>query len=701
MKVAITVGHVEHGNDRLMRFASRFLGVGNASEVIPSVRNAPRYSRSSLHAPYFYAFALLIAALLLAASGCSKTRGATGAGSAGTLSTQWTNELFSFAIANLNHLEDNDCKEMLESMDARLAAMQDPEHALTKVPSNALLASWPEPDMLRQVVSRLNQWVDTLDKPGACQPDPMLKALPTDLAKIPMVTVAELAQVHFTTYDGYALMEADWARDVSRWAKGDTSDDLTAARNLFDWTVRNIQLDEDRPDRPPQVPWETLFMGHGTALERAWVYILLLRQCEINSAVLALPEATTDKRKTELRPWCVAVLVGHEEKKLYLFDTGLGLPIPARKGLSSGKSGELEIMPATLDQVIADPKILDRMAAGPDAPYWASKADVKQAVALIEASPLYLEPRAKRMQLSLNGEQKMVLSTNPTAQASAYKEAKVANSRLWEFPYTTLQSRMAMRPQEVFARLHGFFSFIGLGGGSLYKGRILHLKGRFYDENGAIAAYQRARPRTRDVLAQEMKRVTEYYNMLVAQLKDHGQDVTPQINQVLNQKAKLFFDWHREGVLQGKVNAAYWLGLIEYEQGQYDSAFDYFITRTLQAAGSTVFWESGAHYNMARCREMTGQWQDAVLEYESNASLQRDEGSRLRARWLREVHSKAPADEDKSEKKAANTVEEPKPADEPRPTDEKAAERKVDEKKPDGRKAEPSSAPPGGGFNKK
>ena len=46
-------------------------------------------------------------------------------------------------------------------------------------------------------------------------------------------------------------------------------------------------------------------------------------------------------------------------------------------------------------------------------------------------------------------------------------------------------------------------------------------------------------------------------------------------------------------VLQGRIDAAYWLGLIEYEQGEYDSAFDYFHTRTLQAAGSTVFWETG------------------------------------------------------------------------------------------------------------
>ena len=39
-----------------------------------------------------------------------------------------------------------------------------------------------------------------------------------------------------------------------------------------------------------------------------------------------------------------------------------------------------------------------------------------------------------------------------------------------------------MGPVEVFNRLQLYLRFIGLGGGSLYKGRVLHLKGRFFDE---------------------------------------------------------------------------------------------------------------------------------------------------------------------------------------------------------------------------
>ena len=87
-------------------------------------------------------------------------------------SAQWSDDLFSFALENLNHLEDNDCEEMLRSTQQRLAALQQPKLAAGMLPPDALLASWPEPDMLRQVVSRLNQWVDTQESPPSRSPTP-------------------------------------------------------------------------------------------------------------------------------------------------------------------------------------------------------------------------------------------------------------------------------------------------------------------------------------------------------------------------------------------------------------------------------------------------------------------------------------------------------------------------------------------------
>jgi hypothetical protein len=675
----------------------------------------------------------LILAMLMV-SGCGRKSTAVKVNRASNSSAQWSEDLFSFAIANLNHLEDNDCREMMQSMQMRRTELLQPQLASGVAPTNPLLASWPEPDMLRQVVSRLNQWVDTLEKPAPWKPDPMLAALPADIAKLPML--AELGQPQFTSFDGYMLMEAVWARDVGRWAKGTSSDQLLVARNLFDWTVRNIQLDYERSDHVPQVPWETLFLGHGTAWERAWTYILLLRQCDIEAAVLALPAKDSSSAKEQLKPWCVAVLLGDKEKHLYLFDPQLGLPIPAANGIAAGKSGQLEVKPAMLEEVVRNPQILDRLSLAADQPYWPRKADWKRAVALIEASPLYVEPRAKRIESSLAGERKLALSAEPSRQAARLKAAGVGDVRLWDLPYTTLQRRMAMKPAEAVGLMSYYFRFVGFGGGSLYKGRILHLKGRFYEENGAIAYYQKARPRVRMVLAEESKRAEAAYKSLKEQLVKSGKVITPSVDEQCKRLVADEIRMELEAIRMGKIDAAYWLGLIQYElgqekyaealqkderaehdmaqvlfkdaQAQYDSALDYFITRTLQA-GSMVFWEAGAHYNMARCQEMDGRWRDATQEYASNLVLRNDDGCLLRAQWLDEIHGvkpKKPAveqsqpkekkpeskkKEDEGKKPAAKQSDEKKP-DEKKPAAKKSEEKKPEEKKPEANNAAPDSA---------
>ena len=57
----------------------------------------------------------------------------------------------------------------------------------------------------------------------------------------------------------------------------------------------------------------------------------------------------------------MGVLIG-DKKKLYLFDFTLGLPIPGPGGVAADKSGQLQVFPATLDQVAADRKLLERLS---------------------------------------------------------------------------------------------------------------------------------------------------------------------------------------------------------------------------------------------------------------------------------------------------------------------------------------------------
>ena len=72
---------------------------------------------------------------------------------------------------------------------------------------------------------------------------------------------------------------------------------------------------------------------------------------------------------------------------------------------------------------------------------------MKRVVALVEASPLYLSPRAKRIESRLTGEQRLVLNAEPSQQAARFKAAGVGDVRLWDLPYTTLQRRLALKPR--------------------------------------------------------------------------------------------------------------------------------------------------------------------------------------------------------------------------------------------------------------
>ncbi len=201
-------------------------------------------------------------------------------------------------------------------------------------------------------------------------------------------------------------------------------------------------------------------------------------------------------------------------------------------------------------------------------------------------------------------------------------------------------------------------------GAPLYKGRIMHLKGRFFEEKEAVAYYQKARPRNQAV-ADEMPKIAKaYFERLSQQAKAKNGDLTPAAAQALREWAGVFAALEVDSVFRGKLAASYWLGLIQYEQGEFVPALDYLRVRTLQYEAAldylrahtlqlqvaisylrsrvpdldSVFrfsWASGANYNIARSLEANGQRQKAISAYESSIFLHNDAGNLVRARWLK------------------------------------------------------------------
>ena len=551
----------------------------------------------------------------------------SGEPTAGVVSGPYRDELLTYAIDNLNHLDQFAAADIFQQVQQRLDPQKQPKPEDSDDRVDPLLATWPEPEMLLQVVDRLNQWVRTQRPPAGWKLDPMVSTLPAPPADLPQVK--DVDKLEFSHYDGCILQEAVWLRDVGRWARGDALDELEQAKNLFDWTIRNIQLEPNLVNRVPQFPREALFFGRGTAAERAWVFILLARQMGINAAMLALnapspareesqsgsaaPASPEDAPKAEkVRTWCVAVLI---EGNAYLFDPALGLPIPAPGGLKLDAKDQLTIRPATLAQAAADDKILRQLDVDDAHAYTVKSSDLEHVVVMLEASPTYLTQRMKLLESHLVGNLKMVLTTSPAAEGEQWKSvAHIDEARLWLRPFETLDRRLRLDWPGVQSRLVALLPFFAMSSAPLHQGRIQHLKGTFAGDDGAIFCYQKARPSNEELALSSAHQIE-----------------------------KMLF-------LRAKQDASYWSGLIAYQQGHYEAAIDYFATRTLQGAPRTPQgapnspWFFGAQYNLARAYEAAGETGNAIIVYEGNNLSPGYFGDLVRAKWLRNLKGEKKAE---------------------------------------------------------
>ena len=556
----------------------------------------------------FLPFQLMLLPLITGCGGCTDSPNSLGPNdpAAQRAAEQWHGELLTWAIDNLNRLDEFHSDEVIHQISARLTSPPSPA-----LPQDALLETWPEPEILRQIVARLNRWIRT-QQPVPWAVDPLAGTLSQPYGRLPRVE--GLGRLEFSAYDGFALRQAVWLRDISTRARGEELDDLDRARKIFDWTVRNIQLESDAPGGngtpvtwTAQVPWETLLFGRGTVMERAWVFILLARQQHLDAALLAIAEPAdaatpspaetlkSSSRGSTLRPWVVAVAI---EDALYLFDPSLGVPIPAPGGIKLGDDGTLQIEPATLRQVVADEALLRQLDVDEMNRYPVRSEDLKKIVALVEASPTYLARRMEQVELHLAGEQSMVLSIDATAQAARFAANEhVSSAELWTLPYDTLLRRSQLDRRQIQQRLVALLPFYGVPGTPLCKARMLHFAGKLGGTQGATVFYQRSRPPDRQLAAAQI----------------HQMD-----------KAIL---------RQAKQNASYWMGLVAFERENYSSASDYFAQRTLNATPQGP-WTPGAHYNLGRTHEAAGRPAEAIEQYRSDTTSPARFGNRLRARWL-------------------------------------------------------------------
>jgi hypothetical protein len=524
----------------------------------------------------------------------------------------------------------------------------------------------------RQVIYHLNCWIENQPADPRWFADlRMIKTLPLETRTAPnfdnMVSERSLALLEFRPSDVAFLEETRWLKSISRWAAqqpddeqlaawlaaaelpGDTSEQLATCYKLFDWTVRNLQLDlllpyprkttagpaaspnADDPagDWPPPLravpgpgyqyfPWHVLQYGHADALQRARVFILLCRQIGLEAVMLGI-----DTKSGRPTSWLPAVLI---DDQLYLFDTQLGLPVPTKSGQGI----------ATLAQVINDVSILRSLDVGDKYKYPIAEKDLQEVVAMLDTSPEYLSQRMKVLESNLAAEWQMVLTTSPTAAKRQLESCEgLKEIRLWAIPYETamyrgsyqvLLQQDAEASSEEFSR-HGVFN---LGLTELAKGRRKHLLGQFASTDagkGAIEWYLASR-------------------MANSSLENLGSSEKARLQLgIKRQKGMSQYQWEtllrreKEMRVRAKQNASYFLGLIHFQKGNYDVATKWFTTRTLDAYPDGP-WIAGARYNLARCQEALGDVDEARRLYLTDESPQRH-GSLIRARRLESTEEPA------------------------------------------------------------
>lgn len=527
----------------------------------------------------------------------------------------------------------------------------------------------------RQIVYHLNAWQESEKakaKNSEAQASSRSDFKPSELLR----TVSDVmpyddaiqavSQESFIPLDVYHLRYAYLLRQVTDWVLaapttdplwdpwltenreslgGENADSLASTIKLFDWVTRNIALEplefrDQGPAVPPlplgmtfrgagyrQTPYQTLFRGTGDSLQRSTTFIALCRQAAIPACMLGIADGSGN-----LNPWAVGVLIGGE---IYLFDCGLGVPVP----------GPNQVGIATLQEARRDASVLRRMSVPGWFEYPVQKGDVQQCAALLMLEPETLSIRQKRLQESLTGDLRLVLYEDADAAAAAFESVQgIASARIWDVP---LKARIYDAAMEQIADKDPLVAFFTLAPWTILDGefdqakrlalgRWRHLQGRFEeDETGTIQG-------AKSLFLSQRQPEFEIADLRidVELQKQYGirreLGVTPEIYDRQIQQVQQI-------MRQGKNTATFWLSLIQFDTGRFDLAENWFGVRVL-GDNQDSRWEESARYGLARSHEKLGNPDKAIELYKTEGDLQ-EHGNRIRARLV----ARAQGQEDSNE----------------------------------------------------
>ncbi len=433
-----------------------------------------------------------------------------------------------------------------------------------------------------------------------------------------------------TVGDRVDVMLAPWLEEQKSKLDADSWRDLDRACRLFDWTVRNVRLEEllRKPDGPlpkmmpdgisyqgpgyRQTTFETVWHGSGDEWQRSRLFIQLCRQVGIDACVIG------PLKQNSLWRAC-AVRIG---KELYLFDPRLGLAIP----------GPNQVGIATLQQAKSDASIMRRMnVAGWFENYPVTKDDLAKCVAYIDVTPEFLSWRMAALQERLTGDYRMTLAVDLPALNKRFTECPgIEGSTLWSVPFDAILYReayLAARREDLAIEQFYRMNWGMLTSGSqLARARWQHLEGRFTAEDdiaGALAGYRDSR--MTDQVIDDIR--TDVTLQATHGVRRTDGETPEQFEMKIRTVQQIF--------RMSKLASSYWLGLLLTDRHAYESATSWLDKRFLEAGGKGGAWEPSARYSLARAYECLGKIDDALKLYRTpGGSPDLEHGMRLRARLL-------------------------------------------------------------------
>jgi hypothetical protein len=435
---------------------------------------------------------------------------------------------------------------------------------------------------------------------------------------------------------------------------------LARAMELFDWTIRNIQLVESRPwpmpsgmDEvalvadadpnawPPAVgaigpgyvryPWQTLTYGKGDFIDRAHVFALLCQASGIPVTILATPVNNGSRRPyTE---WVPAVLIGGQ---LYLFDTLLGLPLPGKE------PGSI----ATLSEVKSDPSLLSRLNLTPEESverqdYRIDAGQLDDILALVVAEPESLSRRMAAVEGALTGESRIGLAEQPGQLIDELSRSEaIKRSELWHVPFSIALFReqigLAVNKAQYDPDISDKLSWLPIE--EIYidnfvmfrTARNMYLRGIFESNRkskirSALSYYFAFMYSDEDI--SRIEGDPELQASLGIR-KSAGQDVKSWRQQLAFMKNNMALI---------RSDAAFFMSLAHFELGNPQPALNW-LDNQLPRMDNNGRWEPWRPYQRGRAFEAAGEYKAAEQAFEADMSAQRT-GSLIRSRWMKELET--------------------------------------------------------------